>query len=89
MDWATLRSAIGTMDSHGEVLRGTIEISEGEKIWHFQPSEPWVTGEYKILLSENLEDLAGNNLVRPFDRDVGEDVGEVTLEIEFFVKNRN
>ena len=36
----------------------------------FYPAEPWNTGNYMIEVEGRLEDLAGNNLNRLFEKDL-------------------
>jgi hypothetical protein len=41
-----------------------------EKQLNFIPNKPWSPGQYNLQVEARLEDLAGNNLNRLFDRDV-------------------
>ena len=52
-----------------EVL-GTIETTDQERQWRFTPHRPWLAGTYSIRVNTILEDLAGNNLRKPFDLDL-------------------
>ena len=38
-----------------------------ETVWLFRPEENWDQGPHAVLVDPVLEDLAGNNLVNPFD----------------------
>ena len=51
-------------------LPGTFKVGKGDQSIEFVPETPWVTGNYPVRVESRLEDLAGNNLNRPFDRDV-------------------
>ena len=51
-------------------VQGQFALSHEESVLEFTPSKPWEPGSYQINAYHALEDLAGNNLNRPFDRDV-------------------
>jgi hypothetical protein len=38
--------------------------------WRFTPEQPWKPGEHRITIDPELEDLAGNNLRKPFEVDL-------------------
>jgi hypothetical protein len=50
-------------------VSGKATIGPGETEWRFQPDQPWKEGEYSLIISMTLEDLAGNRIGRPFDVD--------------------
>ncbi len=56
-------------DSDGKSVKGTFEI-DNDKSCRFIPTSGWVAGGYSLVIESRLEDLAGNNLNRPFDRDI-------------------
>ena len=70
MDHALLLSGLGVLNERGEVIDGKIEVLEQEKRWIFTPERTFSPGSYQIRISTDLEDLAGNNLQRPFDKDL-------------------
>ena len=41
-----------------------------DKSIEFTPGNEWQGGEYTLRIENRLEDLAGNNLNRVFDRDI-------------------
>ena len=47
-----------------------LELSGKDRVWKFTPAENWVAGDYSIRVNSRLEDLAGNNLNKIFDRDI-------------------
>jgi hypothetical protein len=51
-------------------LEGSVSVDPGERAWRFTPSRPWVDGPHKLVVDPILEDLAGNSVVRVFDRDL-------------------
>ena len=67
LDHSLLGRALTVTTRSGDRLEGEIEITEGETRWAFIPHETWVRGEYSILVSSFLEDLAGNRIGAPFE----------------------
>lgn len=70
LDYSLLQNAVQVADSKGKPIEGTIQLSDEERKWQFIPLKPWLSGEYTLQIESRLEDLAGNNLNRLFDRDV-------------------
>ena len=71
LDHTLLKKAIIIIDnSNGRTINGAFETEPGETILNFIPSATWNRGEYTIAVETRLEDLAGNNLDRLFDRDI-------------------
>lgn len=70
LDYFLLQETILVLDEKGNKVDGIMTISSGEKTLAFLPSAEWKEGLYKLCIASYLEDLAGNNLARPFDRDV-------------------
>lgn len=61
---------------------GEARIAEQERVWLFTPDEPWRTGKLKLRVQSTIEDLAGNNVGKPFEVDLFERVEKrVTREI--------
>ena len=54
----------------GGPLVGTGSIGPEERRWRFAPDARWQEGRYQVTVDPRLEDLAGNSLVRVFDRDL-------------------
>jgi hypothetical protein len=61
-------------------------VRREERLWELTPSRPWPAGRYAIVVDPVLEDLAGNNLRRPFDREAAAPLAvapaELTLRFE-------
>ena len=47
-----------------------VTVKDEETCWQFRPRQPWTAGGYRLVVDTSLEDLAGNNLARPFEVDV-------------------
>ena len=72
--WACRRVSLGIglmggerSDGDGKRVEGTVEVAEKETIWRFQPKASWKPGTYRLVVDQELEDLAGNNVARPFE----------------------
>jgi hypothetical protein len=70
MDFVLLHEAIRIKDGVGNTIDGTIESLKEETILSFRPDVEWAKGSYILESESRLEDLAGNNLNRPFDQDL-------------------
>ena len=70
LDYLLLKNAIQVNNSDGNTINGSFEPAEKETILNFTPDKAWTPGEYLIRIETRLEDLAGNNLNRLFDRDI-------------------
>lgn len=67
MDRALLQSGLAVFDDQGNLLEGEIRVGPEEKSWSWHPDQTWQSGTYRLRISTDVEDLAGNNLVRLFD----------------------
>jgi len=70
LDYVLLKNAVRIHDDKRNVINGDIEIGTEEKILVFIPSVAWNAGKYWVEVESRLEDLAGNNLNRLFDKDL-------------------
>jgi hypothetical protein len=50
-------------------VAGTVAVGANETEWNFIPRTLWPRGDYKIVIHTDLEDLAGNHILRAFDVD--------------------
>ena len=57
-----------------EVVEGKAELEDQERRWNFVPSGPWHPGTYQLVIDTTIEDLAGNNIGKPFEVDLFENV---------------
>ena len=73
LDRALIDSALVLVDPKGEEVDGRLEIEANETRWRFTPEAPWLEGEYKLQIENDLEDLAGNSIRRPFEVDIQRD----------------
>jgi hypothetical protein len=70
LDYFLLQETLQILDEKGAPVEGKIRIINNERGFEFFPSKQWPPDHYRIQITSHLEDLAGNNLNRPFDRDI-------------------
>ncbi len=73
MDHALLQRGLTVCDADGVPVPGLGAPGASEESWLFTPDSPWGEGRYRLLVEPRLEDVAGNSLLRVFDRDVTKD----------------
>lgn len=56
--------------SPGDIVRGVAQVDPDGCGWSFTPDTAWPTGSLALRVDGRLEDLAGNSVVRVFDRDL-------------------
>lgn len=74
MDNALTQRTIHVTDASGKTVTGQIELTDQERRWSFQPVGPWKRGQHQLVIQTTIEDLAGNNIGKPFDVDLFEGV---------------
>jgi hypothetical protein len=74
IDHALALRLIGVTGGSGERIDGKAALDDQERRWIFTPNSPWRGGAYKLVIPTTLEDLAGNNIGKPFDVDLFESV---------------
>lgn len=68
MDHALAQSMIQIQDEQNGLISGHWQISEHEQTLYFVPENEWAPGKYGIVFRNELEDVAGNNLVSLLDQ---------------------
>ena len=84
VDYGSLIDAFG-LYYQGHRVAGTLEYDSHGNTILFQPEENWQAGDYTISLEQQLEDLAGNNLMHLFDRPIKEESQETPQEFKLLV----
>ena len=54
----------------GQPIAGRAAVDQGDLRWSFFPASRWPAGRYRLAVSPELEDVAGNRPGRPFDREL-------------------
>jgi hypothetical protein len=70
LDYFLLKECLQLEDADGKKVEGQFTVSNKSNHAQFGPREPWTAGVYSLIVQTKLEDLAGNNINRPFDRDI-------------------
>jgi hypothetical protein len=74
VDHALALRLISVAGESGESLDGKAALEDQERRWIFTPGSLWRRGTYRLVIQTTLEDLAGNNIGKPFDVDLFEGV---------------
>jgi hypothetical protein len=89
LDYALLKECLQVVDEKRNNVEGTVELLEHESVLTFIPAVSWSKSSYVLKIEARLEDLAGNNLNRLFDRDITVDKAvpiDMVYAREFAVK---
>lgn len=90
MDHALAQRVIQVINDSGERMAGKIALEDQERRWIFAPIQPWRRGPYRVVVQTTIEDLAGNNIGKPFDVDLFENVqprlASSTVKLSFEVR---
>lgn len=70
IDHALAQRVLRVASPSGAPVRGVVSIAPGDSAWSFIPEDPWREGVYQLIIPTIIEDLAGNNLDKPFDVDL-------------------
>ena len=72
LDTAMLKSALEVWRD-GKMLNLQTKVDESGSQWSCVPDAPWQAGHYELRANPLLEDLAGNNLLKPFEEEAEAD----------------
>jgi len=70
LDHALAQRMITVLTEAGTALDGEVRLTDHERTWAFTPSRPWARGTYGLGILAEIEDLAGNNIGKPFEVDL-------------------
>jgi len=70
MDHALSARVIRVADPSGQPVKGITMLADQERQWTFTPDTSWQAGNYQLVIQTTIEDLAGNNIGKPFDVDL-------------------
>jgi len=90
LDRALALRVIRVTDETGAPVAGKTELEDEERRWTFVPDRTWRPGSYKLAIQTTIEDLAGNNVGKPFEVDLFEPVqrrlSNTTVKLPFEVR---
>jgi len=70
LDRALVGQSLTVVDENGGRIDGMVTVPDSAREWRFTPAHPWRAGSYRLRVSTDLEDVAGNSLRRVFDTDL-------------------
>lgn len=70
LEQALASRMIEVVDAEGMKIKGQMTVSQHETRWSFAPKQSWKPGTYTLVVDSELEDLAGNSMVKPFEVDL-------------------
>lgn len=70
LDYSLLAETLHILTESGKPVLGKWQAGNEEKQSSFKPNKAWKAGKYRLRIEGRQEDLAGNNINRPFDRDL-------------------
>lgn len=90
MDARLVPEMIRVFNADSVELDGYRGFAHGDSVFAFQPTKALVKGNYYIQVDPKLEDIAGNNLMRPFDNDITKkSSSNVITRKSFRIKGKN
>ena len=72
LDRALALRLIRVATAGGAGVNGETALGPQERQWNFVPTAAWRSGSYQLVIATTIEDLAGNNIGKPFDVDLSE-----------------
>jgi hypothetical protein len=92
MDHALSLRLIRVAGDRGGMVEGKVSLEEQERRWTFTPDNVWRRGRYQLIIHTTLEDLAGNNIGKPFEVDLFEGVERrlptTTVKLSFEIQDQ-
>jgi hypothetical protein len=90
LDHALASRLIQVVDEKGKLLEGDVELEDQDRRWRFRPAQSWRKGSYRVVVAKIIEDLAGNNIGKPFevesDEPVPKDLASGTVSLAFEIE---
>lgn len=74
--------ALRVVNASGKAETKVVDLKRIE--WRFTPEQPWTAGEHQITIDPELEDLAGNNLLKPMEVDLAAEPPKVRPNVITF-----
>ncbi len=87
LDHTLLQRCLAVVDSDAAQLPGRVAVPDGERSWELTPAAAWLDAPCGLVVDTTLEDLAGNSVVRVFDRELADPthdpIAAKTVTLEF------
>ncbi|MCH2032843.1 MAG: hypothetical protein MK202_04900 [Tenacibaculum sp.] len=85
LDYGSLSNNLKIYDNENKHIEGVFTIDSNNKKVMFSPFNKWKSISYVLKCNKLIEDVAGNNLERLFDRDIQKESLTPTLERSFSI----
>ncbi|CAL2064007.1 hypothetical protein [Tenacibaculum sp. 190524A05c] len=85
LDYGSLTNNLIIYDDENNHVEGVFTVDSNNKKVMFSPFNQWKSKSYVLKCNKLIEDVAGNNLERLFDRDVQKESLSPTLELSFSI----
>ncbi len=85
LDYGSLTHNLKIYDDENKHVEGVFTIDSNNKKVMFTPFNQWKSKSYVLKCNKLIEDVAGNNLERLFDRNVKKESLDPTLERKFLI----
>ena len=72
LDAALAKRCLRIYGPDAKLVAGAVRLQANETAWAFIPDNAWLNGGYRLIVDQQLEDLAGNTPQRIFDTDLQE-----------------
>lgn len=72
MEHALAERMLHVVSADGGAVPGSATLDQFECRWTFSPENPWQEPSPKLVIETTIEDLAGNNIGKPFEVDMVE-----------------
>lgn len=90
MDHALAERVIWVTRENGATWHGEASLADDDRHWQLKPAQAWTVGRYYLRVETTIEDLAGNNIGKPFEVDLFDRVDRTikspTVQVAFEVK---
>ncbi|HEX4948979.1 MAG TPA: hypothetical protein VFZ34_20035 [Blastocatellia bacterium] len=70
IDHALAMRMVQVVNAKGQRVNGQVMLEHNERRWVFLPNAAWSHGVHLLVVPTTLEDLAGNNIGKPFEVDL-------------------
>lgn len=85
MDASLCSEEIAVLGPDGNLIKGSIGLSNDGSVASFYPSSEWLSGNYCLEFSRLLEDVCGNRIGEPLDHLVSDQSRPRAAMMSFFV----
>jgi hypothetical protein len=78
---------LAVVDSSGQRVSGTEQLTAAETLWLFKPGVPWLPGEYRLVLHPDFENPCGDRVDDNFEHSIRTQARSAAM-LKFVVRQR-